>query len=253
MKYQKSGVKRLKTAYHRLIVPISWVLVSLIMSFLLAKHIAPVDEIEHRLFGLRTIHHYSFNYSLFFITLVTSLSFLILGLLLRRINGFRKFTDQMARTVLQNPWLIFGLTLTSLGFFVLGLTRPLFISEQFFIVEREVSLLNSIRMMFQNDEFFLGSIILIFTLVFPIFKYLLLLFSVILNDRENLHSFNVLITLISKWSMLDVFIVALLLLNMKFDSRIVNMELKSGVVWFSLSIILIMLAMLLQGRRGKKF
>ena len=103
-------------------------------------------------------------------------------------------------------------------------------------------------MLFENDENFLGTIIFTFTIVFPIFKYLLLFFSLFLNQKEAITKVNRWMSVISKWSMLDVYIVALLLLNMKFDSRIVNMELKEGVVWFSLSVILIMLAMLIQGR-----
>jgi len=130
----------------------------------------------------------------------------------------------------------------------LGLTKELFVLEQFFFVDKEVTLLNSIRMLFENDENFLGTIIFAFTIVFPIFKYLLLIFSLFLNQKEAITKVNRWMSVISKWSMLDVYIVALLLLNMKFDSRLVNMELKEGVVWFSLSVILIMLAMLIQGR-----
>ena len=100
-------------------------------------------------------------------------------------------------------------------------------------------------MLFDNNENFLGTIIFIFTIVFPIFKYLLLLFSLLINQKEAITRLNRWMSVISKWSMLDVYIVALLLLNMKFDSRIINMELKEGVVWFSLSIILIMVAMII--------
>ncbi len=98
-------------------------------------------------------------------------------------------------------------------------------------------------MLFENNENFLGTIIFTFTIVFPISKYILLLFSLLLTEIEAISRLNRWMSVISKWSMLDVYIVALLLLNMKFDSRIVNMELREGVVWFSLSIILIMLAM----------
>jgi paraquat-inducible protein A len=243
---------RNRLAYHKLIVPISWLVLSLLVAFLLAKYIIPEENIEKKWFGLRTIHHYSFNYRLFFLTLTLSISALALYMVLRTFKGFRNFIDNTAIEIGQSPWFILGLTLSSACFFVLGISKPLFLSEQFFILEKEITLLNSIRMLFQSDETFLGVIILIFTLVFPIFKYLLLFFSMILNDREKLYRFNAFISVVSKWSMLDVYIVALLLLNMKFESRIVNMELKSGVVWFSLSIILIMLAMFLQGKRIRR-
>lgn len=106
-------------------------------------------------------------------------------------------------------------------------------------------------MLFEHDENFLGSIIFTFTIVFPIFKYILLLLSLLITEKEQITRLNRWLSVISKWSMLDVYVVALLLLNMKFDSRIVNMELKEGVVWFSISIILIMAAMMIP-RHGRE-
>ena len=240
-----------RIAIQKLIIPVSWVVVTFLVSFILAKHIYPEVEKEEKLFGLRTIYHYSFNYTLFYISLSISLSVLLVGELLRMVSSSRTLTNRIVSSVFVSPWFILVLTLSSGCFYMLGLTKPLFLSEQFFFIEKEVTLLNSIRMMFQNDEMFLGTIILTFTLVFPIFKYLLLLFSMLLKQKDQLLRLNRWISLVSKWSMLDVYIIALLLLNMKFDSRIVNMELKEGVVWFSLSIILIMLAMVIQGFRAR--
>ena len=225
------------------IVPLVWIVVSLLVSFILARYISPLVETEKKLFGLKTVHHYSFNPRLFFLALGISLGVLTAGILVRQVPSVKRFTDWLARTIFSSLWFVLALTLTSGVFYVLGLTKPLFISEQFFFVEKEISLLNSIRMMFENDEFFLGTIIFTFTLVFPISKYVLLLISLVFSQKEQIHQLNRALSVISKWSMLDVYIVALLLLNMKFDSRIVNMELQSGVVWFTLSILLIMLAM----------
>ena len=42
--------------------------------------------------------------------------------------------------------------------------------------------------------------------------------------------------------MLDVFIVALVLLNMKFDSAIIVSEMESGTTLFALSIVLMMIS-----------
>ena len=229
------------------IIPFLWIMVSLLVSFILARYISPLVETEKKLFGLKTVHHYSFNPRLFLLAMGISLALLVTGILIRLIPSIKRFTDWLAQTIFSSVWFILALTLTSGVFYVLGLTSTLFISEQFFFVEKEISLLNSIRMMFDNDEIFLGTIIFIFTLIFPISKYILLLVSMVLSQREEIHQLNRGLSVISKWSMLDVYIVALLLLNMKFDSRIVNMELQSGVIWFTLSILLIMLAMGLRG------
>lgn len=229
--------------FKKWIIPVVWIVVSLISSFLLAEYIYPEVETEKKLFGLKEINHYSFNHTLFYLSVSISLGTLFAGLALRLISPIKSVSDWMAKRIFQSPWFILVLTLTSGGFYVMGLTKRLFISETLFFAEKEVTLLNSIRMLFDNNENFLGTIIFTFTIVFPILKYTLLLFSLIIKEIESISRLNRWMSMISKWSMLDVYIVALLLLNMKFDSRIVNMELKEGVVWFSLSIILIMVAM----------
>ena len=230
------------------IIPIIWIIASFLVSFILANYIYPEVETENKLFGLKKINHYSFNTRLFAISASLSLGSLALVLALRLIAPLKVATKWLTDQIFVSQWFILILTITSGFFYVLGLTKELFVLEQFFFVDKEVTLLNSIRMLFENDENFLGTIIFAFTIVFPIFKYLLLIFSLFLNQKEAITKVNRWMSVISKWSMLDVYIVALLLLNMKFDSRLVNMELKEGVVWFSLSVILIMLAMLIQGR-----
>lgn len=237
--------------FRKWILPVSWVLASILVSYILAKYIYPDVATEKRFFGLQEIHHYSFNFRLFYLSVSISTALLLVWIMLRLIGPLQTFTNWLVIRAFQSPWFILVLTLSSVSFYILGLTRQLFVSEQFFFIEKEVTLLNSIRMLFEHDENFLGSIIFTFTIVFPIFKYILLLLSLLITEKEQIARLNRWLSVISKWSMLDVYVVALLLLNMKFDSRIVNMELKEGVVWFSISIILIMAAMMIP-RHGRE-
>lgn len=232
----------------RWIIPIIWIVVTILASFILAKYIFPLVETEKKLFGPKEIQQNSFNYRVFYWSASISLSALFLGLGLRLIKPIKVLSDWLASRIFSSPWFILALTLTSGCFYVLGITQQLFVTKQIFFAEKEVTLLNSIRMLFDNDENFLGTIIFIFTILFPIFKYILLLFSLAFSRKQEISKLNRWMSVISKWSMLDVYIVALLLLNMKFDSRLINMELKEGVVWFSLSIILIMIAMIIPRR-----
>ncbi len=231
--------------FRKWILAVSWVLATILVSYILAKYISPEVATEKRFFGLKEIHYYSFNFRLFYLSVSISTALLLVGLALRLFEPVQTFTNWLSKQAVQSPWFILALTLSSGSFYILGLTRQLFVSEQFFFIEKEVTLLNSIRMLFEHDENFLGTIIFTFTIVFPIFKYILLLLSLLIKEKEQISRLNRWLSVISKWSMLDVYIVALLLLNMKFDSRIVNMELKEGVVWFSVSIILIMAAMMI--------
>ena len=53
-------------------------------------------------------------------------------------------------------------------------------------------------------------------------------------------AFATALEIINKWSMLDVFVVAVLILNMKFDSSIIVSKLESGTTLFALSVVLLM-------------
>ena len=89
---------------------------------------------------------------------------------------------------------------------------------------------------------FIGLLLLFFTIIFPVLKYFFL-FITLLGHKLPRHEFMATaLDLINKWSMLDVFVVALLILNMKFDSDIIVSKLESGTSLFAISIVLMMIA-----------
>ena len=61
-------------------------------------------------------------------------------------------------------------------------------------------------------------------------------------------SISTALEIINKWSMLDVFIVAVLILNMKFDSDIIISRLESGTTLFAISIVLMMISSFMASR-----
>jgi len=146
---------------------------------------------------------------------------------------------------MQNKLLISLILLASITFFVLGLIFPILATKQqvFGIVlkYREVRLFDSIRIFYETSDYLLAIIILLFTIVLPIIKFfelsnrILAIFNIPKRINHILH-------LIDKWSMLDVFLVALLLLNFKMDSNIIVMKLKIGTTFIALSVIIRMLS-----------
>ena len=54
--------------------------------------------------------------------------------------------------------------------------------------------------------------------------------------------------IINKWAMLDVFVVAVLILNMKFDSVIIISKLEHGTTLFAISIVLMMICSFVTGK-----
>ncbi len=59
---------------------------------------------------------------------------------------------------------------------------------------------------------------------------------------------NTALEIINKWSMLDVFVVAVLMLNMKFDSAIIVSKLESGTTLFAISVVLLMTSSFIAGK-----
>ncbi|MEM7101639.1 MAG: paraquat-inducible protein A [Bacteroidota bacterium] len=131
--------------------------------------------------------------------------------------------------------------LTSIVFFVLGLTHPIMATDTLFGLKREsIFLVSSIEYFFDKGDWFVGSILLFFTLIFPILKYLFL-GTQLLNFRfPNKGPLITALELINKWAMLDVFVVALIIINMKFDSVLIVTTLKAGTTYFALSVLLLM-------------
>lgn len=133
----------------------------------------------------------------------------------------------------------------SILFFVLGLWYPILSTKQeilgFVLDYKEVRLFDSVKMFFENDEYFLALIILIFTIVLPIIKFIELL-----NRNLNVVVIPKIVSKIlhiqDKWSMLDVFLVAILLVNFKMDSSIIIMKIQIGTTFIVISVMLRMLS-----------
>lgn len=135
----------------------------------------------------------------------------------------------------------------SLFFFILGLTHPIletglgFFYGRFTINHEYIYLSGAFRFFFNNGEPFIAILLLVFTIIMPALKYIFLTLAVFDIRFKNQKIFMIILDAVNKWSMLDVFVVALILLNMKFDSLVVISNLKQGTTWFALSVVLLMI------------
>ncbi|HUR67150.1 MAG TPA: paraquat-inducible protein A [Chitinophagaceae bacterium] len=115
-----------------------------------------------------------------------------------------------------------------------------------------VYLHSSFRFFFDKGEVFIGFLLLFFTIIFPVIKYIFL-FITLSGKKLPHHKFlSTALEIVNKWAMLDVFIVAVLLLNMKFDSDIIISKLESGTTLFAISIVLMMIASFVIGNLLKE-
>jgi uncharacterized paraquat-inducible protein A len=128
--------------------------------------------------------------------------------------------------------------------YVLGLYFPLISTRSqllgITINSQSIRLFDSINLFYNNNEFFLAFIIFSFTIVLPIVKYIEIIIR-LFSPNIICGFFSKILHLLDKWSMLDVFIVALLLLNFKMNSSIIVMKLMIGTTFLAISIVLRML------------
>lgn len=111
--------------------------------------------------------------------------------------------------------------------FALGITLPLMRLEKLYFLEERPSLLEVIHGLWLEGDGALAAIVALFSVVFPAAKIFVVHVAVITGAR--LRSLALLSTL-SKWSMLDVMLVALVLFAAK-TSGLADAKILSGL-WF---------------------
>ena len=132
------------------------------------------------------------------------------------------------------------ITLLTLGLFFISLISPLFTLEKFYFFANTVSLFSALLSLIDKGHLFLFLIIFVFSIVFPVFKLAVILY--LWNTQAGLAVQRLLrlIHQFGKWSMLDVFVVALMVVSIKFDA-VADMQIHYGLYLFLSSVILSML------------
>jgi paraquat-inducible protein A len=127
------------------------------------------------------------------------------------------------------------------GAFVLfgtGIFFPFFRVTKFWVFDDAVSVVGGIITLFREGEYFLFAVLTLFTLVFPCVKLGLL--AVVWLEREHdlarvrrLHGW---VESLGKWSMLDVFVVAILIVAMK-SAGVAHIQVGFGLYLFTFSVL----------------
>lgn len=132
------------------------------------------------------------------------------------------------------PWLIAGAFLL----FGTGIFFPFFTVTKFWVFHDAVSVVGGIFTLFREGEYFLFAVLTLFTLVFPCVKLGLL--TVIWLEREhNLARVRRLHRWVEgwgRWSMLDVFVVAILIVTMK-AAGLAQIRIGPGLYLFTCSVV----------------
>jgi paraquat-inducible protein A len=139
---------------------------------------------------------------------------------------------------------------------LVGLAAPIITLKKFILVENTFSVLSGVMELLEKGQFFLFLLIAGFSIVLPLLKLSVLYLLVSRREatqpgvRKLLHWMH----LYGKWSMLDVFVVAVLVVAVKLGA-LVDVEMRYGLYAFAGSVLLTMFItariVSLSGRAGQ--
>lgn len=149
-------------------------------------------------------------------------------------------------------WDILVLWLLSTGLLIAGLMLPVMRTEKLIFWEDSYSILQGVKALIAEKHFGLAIILFLFSIVFPIAKLgtLAFLWFVPFDDekrRKVLHWTSVL----GKWSMLDVFVVAIIVVISQFGG-LIEASARVGVYVFAAAIACSIVTAMLVEQLAKK-
>lgn len=135
--------------------------------------------------------------------------------------------------------------------FAIGIWAPMLTLKKLIFMKSTFSVLSGISQLFGEGQYGLFVLITGFTLLLPALK-MVVLFAALNGRREQEWQRRYVnwLSLLGKWSMLDVFVVAVLIASVKLGS-IASIEIHYGLYVFAVSVLLMMVSTHLIHRRMK--
>jgi paraquat-inducible protein A len=132
--------------------------------------------------------------------------------------------------------------LLALALLAAGLALPVMTVDRFFVFSRSFSILGSLDALWRADEYLLFAAVGLFSVVFPIVKLSACLALWLFADGagDRLDALLTWIDALGRWSMLDVFLLAILLVTIR--SAGVGVHTEIGLYLFAAAVIASILA-----------
>jgi len=134
--------------------------------------------------------------------------------------------------------------------FVFSIFSPLLSISELYIFTSTVSIYSALLALLSEGEWLLFALILIFAILLPSLKYMLLVISGVMPNILSKYKYKML-EAVSKWAMLDVFVVALFVASIKLKV-FASAETHYGLYLFVAAVLLSMICSSLQKRLAVK-
>ena len=136
---------------------------------------------------------------------------------------------------------------------VAGWILPLMTVNRLLVLDDQVSILTSTWLLFREGHYFLFAVIAVFSIVFPALKLITAVFVWYRLDlaKPGLSRTLDLIDGLGRWSMLDVFVVALTVVAVEV-SLVTDVALHPGLYCFTAAVVLSMIAVRRMTQRARK-
>ena len=155
----------------------------------------------------------------------------------------------LVRAYPRSGGMIVLMLVAAMGLFIAGIFLPFTAVTKLWLFENQISVYRGLIVLWKAGEIFLFLILFVFTIVFPFVKLnsMLALWLYPRLENESARRMFHFVSNLGKWSMLDVFVVAILVLTIK-SSGVAHIEVSIGFFLFFISVMLTQFASLWTGR-----
>lgn len=135
-------------------------------------------------------------------------------------------------------WIVCGILA-----FIAGITLPMMTLTKMIWFDNTFTVLSGIGVLLADETFALGMLIMTFSVIFPAVKFAAMLAYVILYPPlpRALVQWQYALGKVAKFSMLDVFVVAVMLMVVKLGV-LAEVTIHNGIYWFSAAVLISMTA-----------
>ena len=132
--------------------------------------------------------------------------------------------------------------MVTLLLFIAVVSLPILTITKLLIVSNEVSILTGLDQLIEEQQYFIFIVIFLFSIILPLLKlyYLYLLSAKRAVDNQKYTKYLHLMHRYGRWSMLDVFVIAILIMTVKLGA-LASVYIESGMFYFTAAVILLMI------------